>query len=342
MGSSRTLPTTIFVPSLALLLAGAITAASSGQFPGDRRGGATGGETVPDGTGGPAPNVPEGPAVSTSIFGGALYDFDGSFQEGGGSVAVARAYAGIGTRIRFDPQLGVGLRVSYEGDFYDFSGDSILSQVAGGTPWGTVNSVQIGGRVDYAFDQQWRANAGLFGQFSGENQASAGDSFTFGGTIGGSYSFSENFTLGGGALIATRLQEDPLVIPLIFIDWRIVEGLRLTNVAGPDAYPTGAGIELVWNPTKELAFGLGGRYEYRQFRLDDSGPITRAGGVGGEQNFPLWVRAEWRASEAIRLDFVCGVSLFDQYELWDAAGTKLVKQDTDPSFFLGGFVSFRF
>lgn len=342
------------LPSLiGLAAAAAIASTSLGQFPGDRRGGAFGDVSVENppanptpptegGGEGMAPNIPQGPAISTVIFGGALYDFDGAFQSGGGNVSVARAYAGIGTRIRLDPQLGIGLRIGYEGDFYDFGGDSTITRIAGGAPWTNVTSVQIGGRVDYAFDRQWRASAGLFGQFSGENSASAGDSFTFGGTVGATYAFSEKFILGGGALIATRLQEGPLVIPLIFIDWQIAEGLRLSNVAGPEAYPTGAGIELIWNPTKPLAFGIGGRYEYRQFRLDDSGPVTRAGGVGGEQNFPLWVRAEWRASESLRLDFVCGVSLFDQYELWDAAGTKLTSQDTDPSFFIGGFVAFRF
>jgi hypothetical protein len=286
---------------------------------------------------------PQGqPGVTVALLGGGLYNFASGFEQGGGEVSVARAFAGVSAGFRFDPQLGVGLRLAYEGDFYDFSGDSVLSPAPGVQPWGDVQSVQFGGRVDYAIDRQWRINAGLFVEFSGESQASAADSFTVGGTIGATYSFSETFTIGGGALLATRLEESVLVIPLIFIDWEFADGWKLTNVAGPEAYPTGAGLEVEWTLNPEFALALGGRYEFRQFRLDDSGPASRAGGVGGVQSLPIWLRAEWRPTESWRLDAVVGISAFQQYELWDAQGVEQAKVDADPSLFVGAFLSYRF
>lgn len=290
-----------------------------------------------------SPPPPQGsPAVSVSLLGGGIYNFATGFEQGGGEVSVARAFAGVSAGFRFDPQLGVGLRLAYEGDFYNFSGDSVLSPAPGVQPWGDVQSVQLGGRLDYAIDRQWRVNAGLFFEFSGESQADAGESFTVGGTIGATYSFSETFTIGGGALLATRLEESVLVIPLIFIDWDFAEGWKLTNVAGPEAYPTGAGLEIEWTLNPAFALALGGRYEFRQFRLDDSGPANRAGGVGGVQSLPIWLRAEWRPTESWRLDAVVGVSAFQEYELWDARGIRQSKVDADASLFLGAFVSYRF
>ncbi|MFZ9690914.1 MAG: DUF6268 family outer membrane beta-barrel protein [Phycisphaerales bacterium] len=282
------------------------------------------------------------PGVSVSLLGGGIYNFASSFEQGGGEVSVARAFAGVSAGFRFDPQLGVGLRLAYEGDFYTFDGDSVLSPTPGVQPWGSVQSVQLGGRVDYAIDRQWRVNGALFVEFSGENQADAGDSFTVGGTIGATYSFSETFTIGGGALLSTRLEESVLVIPLIFIDWEFAEGWKLTNVAGPEAYPTGAGLEIEWTLNPEFALALGGRYEFRQFRLDDSGPASRAGGVGGVQSLPIWLRAEWRPTESWRLDAVVGISAFQQYELWNAQGVRQAQVDADPSLFVGAFVSYRF
>lgn len=311
-------------------------------------GGGTYGEASPEAAPGamleetPAPPPQAPPGVSVTLLGGGLYNFASSFQQGGGEVSVARAFAGVSAGFRFDPQLGVGLRLAYEGDFYNFSGDSVLSPAPGVQPWGDVQSVQLGGRVDYAIDRQWRVNAGLFFEFSGESQADAGESFTVGGTVGATYSFSEKFTIGGGALLATRLEQSVLVIPLIFIDWEFADGWKLTNVAGPEAYPTGAGLEIEWTLNEMFALGLGGRYEFRQFRLDGSGPASRAGGVGGVQSLPIWLRAEWRPTSSWRVDAVVGVSAFQEYELWDARGIRQAKVDADPSLFLGAFVSYRF
>lgn len=289
-----------------------------------------------------APPTQASSGVSVSLLGGAIYNFAGGFEQGGGEVSETRAFAGISAGFRFDPQLGVGLRLAYEGDFYNFSGDSVLSPAPGVQPWGNVQSVQLGGRVDYAIDRQWRLSAGLFVAFSGENQADAGESFTIGGTIGASYSFSEKFSLGGGVLLSTRLEDSVLAIPLLFIDWEFAEGFRLTNVAGPEAYPTGAGIELEWTLNEMFALALGGRYEFRQFRLDDSGPANRAGGVGEVQSLPIWLRAEWRPTESWRVDALVGVNAFQEYELWNSAGVRQSSVDADPSLFVGAFVSYRF
>lgn len=319
-----------------------LVASAFGQS-GDDAYGEDGAEGAPGSTleAGP-PGADESPAVSTVLLGGAIYNFASSFEQGGGEASVGRAFAGVGARFRFDPQIGVGLRLAYEGGFYDFDGDSLLSPAPGVAPWGDVHSVQIGGRVDYAFDRQWRANLGLFFEFSGEGSASAGDTFTVGGTVGASYSLSETFSIGGGVLLSSRLEESVLVIPLIFIDWEFSENWRLTNVAGPEAYPTGAGLELEWSVNESFDVALGARYEFRQFRLDDSGPATRAGGVGGVQQTPVWLRAEWRPDGAWRFDAVVGMSVFQQWELLDANGVEQAKVDADPSLFVGAFLSYRF
>lgn len=292
----------------------------------------------------PVPEASEPPRIrwSGSISGGYVYDFSTNFSNGPGSVSVQRAFASVSGRAQFDPALGAGFRIAYEGDFYDFSADSPLSPAPGVKPWSSVQSVQIGGNMLWALSPQVRLTAGLFLEWSGENQANAADSFTIGGTLGATYSFSKAFSIGGGVLVATRLEDSPLFIPLIFIDWRITDSLRITNVAGPEAYPTGAGLELLWEATESFNLSIGGRYEFRQFRLDNSGPADRAGGVGTERVLPIWLRAEWRPDHAWRFDLVGGITTFRRFELQDRFGAEIRSADADVGFFIGGFVGWRF
>ena len=87
---------------------------------------------------------------------------------------------------------------------------------------------------------------------------------------------------------------------------------------------------------------IGTRYEYRRFRLDDSGPIAIRNGVGTNSGFPVWLRYEWRPVPEIRIHVLGGVSFGQRLELDDRDGNQLSRDDVDVAPFVGLFLGFEF
>ena len=196
--------------------------------------------------------------------------------------------------------------------------------------------------MSWQIDREWSTTVGLNLRFAGERDADAGDSMTVGGFGAVSYAFSRTFSLGAGAILSSQIEDSILVIPALVIYWQATDTIIVSNVLGPEVYPTGAGIEVAWRPDRVREVAIGSRYESRRFRLDDSGPAIRRNGVGEDTGYPLWARATWRFENGFRLDLVGGVSLFNSYRLDDANGNELAKTDLDPAPFIGIFGSWRF
>ena len=299
----------------------------------------------------PAPTAPEpapaegGPPTGTSgagltVGGGYLYQFKASL-DAGGSVSANRGFAFVRKSWQVDTRLALNLEVGWEGGWYRFGNGSVLALGTGQQPWGSVQSGQIsfGGR--YALDEHLIGLLSGFAQFSGEPDADAGRSATGGGIAGLSWRASEKFTIGGGALVTSRLEDSVLAIPLLFIDWEITDGLRLTNVAAPDAYPTSAGLELVWELHPDFDLAAGGNWVYRRFRLDSDNAVA-PNGVGEDGTANFWIRARIGAAEGLRLDIVTGLVYDERLKIFDANGNELASDDADPGLMLGAFVSWKF
>jgi len=276
------------------------------------------------------------------VAGGYAHFFDTDFDSGGGGVAVNRGFGAVSMRGAPKDTYEWGVSVSWEGSWYSFQSGGTLAAAAGGKPWGAIQSVNVVPSATFKFGDQWRVNAALLVGFAGENDADAWDSATFGGIVAASYAFSKDFVLGAGVLAATRIEDDVLVIPQIIIDWKPCKEFRLTNMAGPEAYPGGAGLEAIWVLSDEYEVALGGRYTYRRFRLDDDGAPARAGGVGTDEGLPIWLRATMRAKCGARLDLIAGIQVGSEMQLDDAAGNEIASVDVEPNPFLGIFASWRF
>lgn len=292
----------------------------------------------------PAPAEAGPPAgangAGLTVGGGYLYQFNSSL-DGGGDVSVNRGFGFVRKSWQVDAKLALNLEVGWEGGWYRFGNGTNLALGTGQQPWGSIQSGQIsfGGR--YAIDEHLIALLSGFAQFSGEPDADAGRSATGGGIAGLSWRASEKFTIGGGALVTSRLEDSVLAIPLLFIDWEITEGLRLTNVAAPDAYPTSAGLELVWELHPDFDLAAGGNWVYRRFRLDSDNPVA-PNGVGEDGTANFWIRARFGAAEGLRLDFITGLVYDERLKIFDSNGNELAGDDADPGLMLGAFLSWKF
>jgi hypothetical protein len=274
-----------------------------------------------------------------SIGGGYAHQFATDVEDAPGEVSIDRAYASLSSTFGLNEDLSLGVRLAWEGGWYDFDGANPLA-IGGVSPWKAVHGIQLGARLNWTLDAQWSVGVGVFGSAAGESDADVGDALTFGGSVSGAWRANDRFTIGAGILASTQIEEDALIIPLLIIDWRITDAIRLSNVTGPEAYPTGAGLELSCTALEGFDFGIGGRWESRRFRLDDEGPAPE--GVGEDEGLGLWLRAGIRPTDALRIDLLAGLMLGEELELDDRDGNTIASIELDPSPFVGAFVSFRF
>ena len=284
---------------------------------------------------------PAAPPVEFTLSGGFVHEFGADFG-GGGSVQVERGFGTGRVGFNFDTGNSASFGLAWGGDWYRFNGPNQLSPDPDVDPWTNVQAFAILGRTTIKLDDRWSTTIGLDLRFAGEVNAPTSDSITYGGIAAISYAFSPDLTLGVGALVSSQLEDSVLVIPALVVYYQVTDQVVISNVLGPEVYPTGAGIEIAYRPDRVQEIALGGRYESRRFRLDDSGPMSRRDGVGEDTGFPLWLRSTWRLDPGIRIDVVGGVSLFNRYELDDRNGNQVGSADLDPAPFVGIFASWRF
>jgi hypothetical protein len=102
-------------------------------------------------------------------------------------------------------------------------------------------------------------------------------------------------TVGGGIGVLTQLEDDPLVFPVIIINWNFSEDWRVTSrLFGPAGRQ---GAEVVWNFHKDWEAAFGAAYKDSRFRLDDSGVAPN--GVGEETSIPVWLRLGYSFNQNI-------------------------------------------
>lgn len=285
---------------------------------------------------GRAPRSARGPLLAA----GYLHAFDTSIDEGGTfSTNTAFAVARLGFPVGAGFILGG--QASWQGDWYSFDGENPVATPPDAQPWADVHSFAGSLSLGRRFGSWW-VNGAFTARFSFEVGASIGDSFNPGGILGTQYTFSPGLRLGAGVLVNARLEESPLIVPIPFVYWEISDELVLSNTIAPDAYPRGPGIELAWRPTESWALALGGRWEFRRFRLDDDGPEIRQGGVGEDEGIPLWLRLTYRFRENLRADLLGGASVANRLRLADAVGNDLRSSGTDPIPYVGLFVAWQF
>ena len=281
----------------------------------------------------PAPPV-EKPDNNLKISGGYSHQFNTSI-EGSGSYTADRAYFGISNRYTLTETVTLSVGVAYEYDHYNFTGNSVFATAA----WNNVETLGILPRFDVKLNDHWSVGAAPLLQMSGESNASAGKTITGGALVNFRYAFDETHVLGLGLLAKGQLNNSVLVVPVPIVDWEIIKGLRISNVRGPEANPF-VGLELVQELSTQFNAALGGAWEYRMFRLDDSAPI--ANGAGLEQQITLYGRLEWKPVPQFRVDFLAGAAVMNQLKLYDSSNNFIGSEDGGTSLVLGVFASYKF
>ncbi len=242
--------------------------------------------------------------------------------DGGGTFSVNRIGLELKaqTKIAADWRLDLNLRYLF-GD-YDFTGAVNL----GGNPWSDVTTLQMDARFHWRVNDDLAVIFGPFIMWSRETGASWNDAFT-GGAFGGVLIRSgDNLAWGGGFGVSSQLDDSVLVYPVLFLDWTINDDMKLTSTAGPVGLAF-TGLEFVWAFAEEYEAAAGFRYEFRRFRLDNTG--VAPGGIGEDSSFPVWVRFSFRFNDNIAADLYAGFVTGTSFQVDNVNGVRLGEDDTD-------------
>ncbi len=173
---------------------------------------------------------------------------------------------------------------------------------------------------------------------SGESDADLGDSLIYGSIVSAGYRVNPNLLIGTGIGIFSRLEEVSY-FPLVFIDWRFTEQLRLSNpFQGGPSGP--AGLELSYFLDKSWELACGGAYRSFRFRLNDESPASN--GVFQEKTVPVWGRVTMKPGSHLKIDVNAGAFLAGRFTIEDRNGHDISEEQYDAAPILALTVSMMF
>ena len=271
--------------------------------------------------------------VRFTLTPGFTFQFDTGLDEGNGDFNVWRAGADYRVLFPLNDSARLTVGADYEYSHYDFDAPNVfLPAPAGDEPFDGIHIIDLSLSTNVRASEEWSWFAGVRGRFAGESDVDVDDA-AMGGVFGGvSRAFGEGRSIGLGALVATQIEDDPLVIPLVNVTWAFNDAWRLET--------QGTRGEIVHTFDERNEFALGAAWENRRFRLSDD-PLTRAA-VVEDTSVPVYLRWSHELSDAAELSLLAGVIAHQEFEVSDRHGDNERDFDADTAGFLGAAVKFSF
>jgi len=255
-----------------------------------------------------------------------------------GDVSVSRFGLNPSVEIPVGDVSSLTLSGEFTYSFYDFDGTGIFDddnelmadgyEAGLGVQWSSV----IGGN--------WTYFVGGGARMSAEAGADLSEAWTWRGFGGVGYRFSERLVRGGGVAFSSELEDDALVVPVLSASWQISDDWTFAAGGGPASAWRTLGATLTWQASPDLAVSLTGAWDYREFRLDDDGPVPD--GVMSDSRVDVILAVNWGVAQGVRLRVEGGVSAWQEYEFVDDDGDEVLDTDSDPTGFVGGGLVFEF
>lgn len=274
-----------------------------------------------------------GPQTGWSPFfqGGSVYHSQTDLDDGG-SFSVTRNSMEGGMAYVFRKDRMVSLSLGYGQDDYRFSSTAIK-------PWDHIDHYRANLFARWRMTPNWMGIATTSLRTSGETGVDLNNALTAGGFAGASYTLSDKLSVGPGLGVFGRIEDHPLFIPIIIINWNITDKLSLGTGGGQGA-TTGPGLTLDYKASRHWNFSLAGLYDQKRFRLDERGLAPN--GVGEDRSIPVLGSMRYVLYPGTHITGVLGYNFGGKLRLEDAAGGDVYAQSYDSSFFAGITIRMRF
>lgn len=270
------------------------------------------------------------------IDGGGAHQSNADLDDAEGAFEVDRWFVSAGLDYGWSRRDSIGVSVGVGNSDYDFDDGT---DFGGSAPWEEIEDsrVSIVGRFGFGETGSMIIVPSLR-QYA-EDGASSSDSQTYGLLAAAFWRLSDTLTIGPGLGVFSRLEDSTRVFPILAIDWDISEHWNLSTGSGLAA-SQGPGLTLSYRLNPAWSFGLTGRYEEVEFRLDEDGPTPN--GIGRDEALPLVISARLEPSPKISFAVFMGVELGGSLTLMDESGKEIAKSDYDPAALFGATFDFRF
>ena len=273
---------------------------------------------------------------SFTIDGGGAHQSEVDLKDDTGGFSADRWFLGAAINYSWDVRTSVGAAIGGGRTVYEFND---LTGFGGGEPWGTIEDSRLSLSGRFGFGQTGSVFIIPTVRFNGEKGASNSDSRTFGLFAAAAWRLNENLTIGPGFGVFQRLEDGTRFFPVLAIDWNITDRWNLSTGRGL-ASSQGPGLTLGYKLNEDWSFGLTGRYEDSEFRLDDKGPA--AGGIGRDQSLPLVFSANLRPNKMISLSVFAGIEFGGKLKLKNALDVIVAESKYDPAPIFGGTFELSF
>ncbi|MCA9294995.1 MAG: hypothetical protein KC983_00730 [Phycisphaerales bacterium] len=271
------------------------------------------------------------PTITWSLQTGAEYHDEVSLDAGGDIESWAAGLA-LATNITLNRDARLTISGAYVYEQFDFAGTSGFGSL---NPWENVHTFEASARFAWDVTNDVTMFAGPVFVFSGEDGSKTSDSIMGGGFIGATYQVNDELIIGGGVGATTWLEDDVRLFPIIILEWRFTDTMRITS----SNYAIRRGVEFQWDAMENVTLGVGAAYSERRFRLDDNG--LGPNGVGEVQKFPLYAKVSWRPNDDANIDLLLGSNFSGSVEFLDNGGNTLGASDFDTQLFAGINVGIR-
>ena len=272
--------------------------------------------------------------IRFSLLAAYMHQFDAALDNGG-DFRMDKYFLRMDGSKRQSDVLSLGVGLTYDLSNYSFSGtavDPILNS------WDQVHALNLSVTGIYSPDDKWKLFVAPSLGVAAESGADWGDSLVYGGIVWTSFRVTPELALGLGAGLFSKPEEFS-AFPVIVIDWKISDRVRLSNP--PNEGVTGpAGLEMSYKFDGGSSVSAGGSYRSQRFRLDDSGVVR--GGVCEDKGFPVWLKLSTKIGAKGTLSFLGGVIAGGELAIEDSQGNKVEEQNYDASPFLSSAFLLRF
>lgn len=253
--------------------------------------------------------------------------------DSGGEVGLSRSDIALSLRRQLSPGLGIGARLSFEYDSWDFTNPAAFGGIA---PWHDIRRASLGFQVRTRLNGTWQLIAAPTLQYAGEEGAKSSDALSYGAALAFARNFGPDLSVRLGAAALHDIDKNRLR-PFVAVSWKINERWRLGSPesAGPAGL---AGFELGYRRNASWDFGAGFGFSEYRFRLDEHGPT--AGGVGESRSLPLYGRVSYRPNTLMRFDAYAGASFNNRLRVDYPGERGRISEKYDAAPMLGIAVSF--
>jgi len=235
--------------------------------------------------------------------------------------------------------------LSGHASFFDYSGDrdQLELDLGGLNLFERLYGAQLSVAGIYRLPFEWTVLGvtpawSLFGEGRGnmnwENGASLADAAKGSGALGFGLELGENFEIGAGVSVGSRIDEGGVsVSPVFALRWKFCDRWRLQG--------QGSGLMLGYELTPELELQLRGGYESDRYRLHDAeGPVENL--TLRQREAPVLLALRWSPTRHWRLTGGAGSVVYQQWRVEEDDDGVSNKVTADPSALLWLRVEYRF